>query len=79
MSLCSNHDPPLVWQSAEDEDAAYFESLSAFVSKVRGEPFPRTAAHNMTFKDVARNVEVRRCSARGRALLRGSVCCWRCD
>ncbi|KAK9840617.1 hypothetical protein WJX81_004612 [Elliptochloris bilobata] len=43
---------------AEDEDAPYFDSLSAFVSKVRGEPFPREAAHNMTFKDVARNVEM---------------------
>ena len=29
------------------------------MSKVRGEPFPREAAQNMTFKDVARNVEVR--------------------
>ena len=40
------------------------------MSKVRGEPFPRTAAHNMTFKDVARNVEVRCCGAQGCILLR---------
>ena len=53
--------------SGEDEDAAYFDSLSAFVGKVRGEPFPREAAHNMTFKDVARNVEVRGSAPKGPA------------
>jgi len=54
--------------SGEDEDAAYFDSLSAFVGKVRGEPFPREAAHNMTFKDVARNVEVRDSAPTGPAM-----------
>ena len=39
------------------EDAAYFESLSAFVSKVRGEHFGWEQARDMTFKDIAKNVE----------------------
>ena len=60
-----------------DEDAACFDNLCAFVGKVRGEPFPREAAHNMTFKDVARNVEVRRTPAVGlcfRAACAEQVC-----
>jgi hypothetical protein len=39
------------------EDAAYFESLSLFVSKVRGEAFSWEQARDMTFKDIAKNVE----------------------
>ena len=40
------------------EDAAYFESLSVFVSKVRGEHFSWEQARDMTFKDIAKNVEM---------------------
>ncbi len=40
------------------EDAAYFESLSTFVSKVRGEHFSWEQARDMTFKDIAKNVEM---------------------
>ena len=40
------------------EDAAYFESLSIFVSKVRGEHFSWEQARDMTFKDIAKNVEM---------------------
>ncbi len=41
------------------EDAAYFDSLSAFVSKVRGNTFTWEQARDMTFKDIAKNVEVK--------------------
>ena len=44
-------------QAEGREDAAYFESLSAFVSKVRGERFGWEQARDMTFKDIAKNVE----------------------
>lgn len=40
------------------DDAPYFESLSMFVSKVRGETFTWEQARDMTFKDIAKNVEV---------------------
>ena len=40
------------------DDAAYFESLSFFVSKVRGEHFSWEQARDMTFKDIAKNVEM---------------------
>ncbi|CAK0785506.1 hypothetical protein CVIRNUC_008716 [Coccomyxa viridis] len=40
------------------EDAAYFESLSVFVTKVRGERFSWEQARDMTFKDIAKNVEM---------------------
>ena len=44
-------------QEEGKEDAAYFESLSLFVSKVRREPFSWEQARDMTFKDIAKNVE----------------------
>ena len=50
----------LPWRRAQAdgrEDAAYFEALSAFVSKVRGEHFGWERARDMTFKDIAKNVE----------------------
>ena len=54
----SSHHVPLPRAQAEGrEDAAYFESLSAFVSKVRGERFGWEQARDMTFKDIAKNVE----------------------
>ena len=40
------------------DDTQYFESLSVFVSKVRGETFSWEQARDMTFKDIAKNVEV---------------------
>ncbi|BDA46846.1 hypothetical protein COCOBI_09-2990 [Coccomyxa sp. Obi] len=40
------------------DDAQYFESLSVFVSKVRGETFTWEQARDMTFKDIAKNVEM---------------------
>ncbi|EIE19796.1 hypothetical protein COCSUDRAFT_67803 [Coccomyxa subellipsoidea C-169] len=40
------------------DDAPYFESLSMFVSKVRGETFTWEQARDMTFKDIAKNVEM---------------------
>ena len=40
------------------EDAAYFESLSVFVSKVREEHFSWEQARDMTFKDIAKYVEM---------------------
>lgn len=40
------------------DDSQYFESLSVFVSKVRGEAFTWEQARDMTFKDIAKNVEV---------------------
>ncbi|CAL8471464.1 g11006 [Coccomyxa elongata] len=40
------------------DDSQYFESLSVFVSKVRGESFTWEQARDMTFKDIAKNVEM---------------------
>ena len=53
------YEPMLVVQESRPmEEEAYFQSLANFVGKVRGELFSPVRARELTFKDVAQNVEV---------------------